>query len=93
MADWLGTSQLDSAELQESGGVVAAGYEPTAPLWTGPLDPELLQALLKRGGAERQGEGWCGPDGRRTAAVSDALIWALERIAEGADGRRRRRRH
>jgi hypothetical protein len=88
VANWLGTPYLDPAELRESGGTVAS-HELTAAAWTSALEPELLHALLKRGGIERDGEDWCATDGRRTTAVGDALVWALERIAHGADGRRR----
>jgi hypothetical protein len=92
VANWLGSPNLDPAELRESGDAVA-GHELTGAAWTSALNPELLHALLKRGGVERDGEDWRAADGRRTKAVGDALVWALERIAQGADsGRRRRRR-
>jgi len=84
VADWLGTPQLDQAELRESGSIVA-GHElmSTGPISATHLEPALLYALLERGGVEPYGEGWRAPDGRRTATVGDALIWALERIARG----------
>jgi hypothetical protein len=88
VADWLGVAQLDPAELRESGSALA-GHELTAAaaaIWTRPVEPALLTALLKRGGVARDGEGWRAPDGRRTTAVGDAFVWALERIAQGADG-------
>jgi len=91
VADWLGLPQLAPAELRESGGDVA-GHEHSDSAWTSALEPELLHCFLKRGGVERDGENWCAPDGRRTTGVGDALVWALERIARGADGGRRRRR-
>jgi hypothetical protein len=85
VADWLGTPQLDQAELRESGSIVAQGHElmSTGPISTTHLEPALLYALLERGGVEPDGEGWRAPDGRRTVTVGDALIWALERIARG----------
>lgn len=91
VADWLGLPQLAAAELRESGSHIG-GCDLPGTAWTGALKPELLHSLLKRGGVERDGEDWRAPDGRRTTAVGDALVWALERIAEGADGGRRRRR-
>lgn len=90
VADWLGLPQLVPAELRESGSDVA-GRELSDAVWTSALEPELLHSLLKRGGVERDGGDWRAPDGRRTTAVGDALVWALERIAQGADGGRRRR--
>jgi len=47
--------------------------------------------VLERGGIKQDREGWRAPDGRRTTAVDDAFVWALERIAQTAEGRRRRR--
>lgn len=91
VADWLGTPQLEPAELRESGRTVPGPSDPSGPTWA-PIEPALVDALLKRAGVECEGEGWRAPDGRRTTAVEDALTWALERIAQGADGGRRRRR-
>ncbi|MGN6588498.1 MAG: hypothetical protein ACTHKT_13675 [Solirubrobacterales bacterium] len=92
VANWLGAPYLDPAELRESGRAVVEHEELAAAAWTSALEPELLHALLKRGGVERDGGDWCAADGRRTTAVGDALLWALERIAQGADGGRRGRR-
>jgi hypothetical protein len=83
------------AELRESDrGLAGHGLTaaPAAAIWTRSLEPALLDALLKPGGVERDGEGWRAPDGRRTTAVGDAFVWALEWIAGDADGGRRRRR-
>lgn len=92
VADWLGLTQLAPAELRESGSVIT-GNDPTSPAatWTGQLEPSLLRMVLKRGEIEQDREGWRAPNGRRTTAVDDAFVWALERIALGAGGRRRRR--
>ncbi len=85
LADWLGLPQLTPAELRESGDTIAGN----AATYADQLEPSLLRILLKRGGIKQDGEGWRAPDGRRTTAVDDAFVWALERIAEGADARRR----
>lgn len=85
VADWLGTPQLDRVELGLRGasdGPRVASVEP--PEFTAThLDPMLLRALLDRGGIKADGQEWLASDGRRTAEVGDALIWALERLAQG----------
>jgi hypothetical protein len=92
VADWLGLPQLAPAELRESGGTIAENpTSPTAASCTGQLEPSLLRRVLKRGGITEDREGWRAPDGRRTTAVDDAFVWALERIAQDAEGRRRQR--
>ncbi len=45
------------------------------------IEPELLRALMKRGGVSLDGAEWVAGDGRRTAVVGDAFLWALESIA------------
>jgi hypothetical protein len=83
VAEWLGTTRLDQGELRES-GVLLSGHEvmcPESPTAATRIDSALLFALIDRGGIEPDGEDWRAPDGRRTGAVGDALLWALERIA------------
>lgn len=85
VAEWLGTRHLDRAELRESGALFS-GHElmcPESPTAATRIDPALLFALIERGGIEPDGEGWRAPDGRRTGAIGDALLWAPERIARG----------
>jgi hypothetical protein len=82
--------QLASAELPESGSTIAENPTSPAATCTGQLEPSLLRMVLKRGGITEDREGWRAPDGRRTTAVGDAFVWALEWIAQDADGRRRR---
>lgn len=85
VAEWLGTRRLDDSELRESGALLT-GHEligvAGSTLVVTRLKPELLCALLERGGVRADGEGWRRPDGRRTVAVGSALVWALERIAK-----------
>jgi hypothetical protein len=47
------------------------------------LTPSLAEALIERAGIERDAESrWVAGDGRRTSAISEALIWALVAIAD-----------
>jgi hypothetical protein len=87
VADWLGLPQFATAELRESGSAITTPPSPAATC-TGKLEPSLLRMVLKRGGIKQDREGWRAPDGRRTTAVDDAFVWALERIAQGVDDRR-----
>jgi len=41
----------------------------------------LALALIRRSGLRREEIEWVGPDGRRTAAIAEAVLWALLRIA------------
>jgi hypothetical protein len=84
VAEWLDMPQLDPAELRR-------GLE--HPLTVRKLaDPEikvvvsgdLALALIRRSGLRREEGEWISPDGRRTAAISEAVLWALLRIAAGA---------
>jgi hypothetical protein len=38
---------------------------------------------MERGGVRLDGEEWVASNGRRTTAVGEALLWALESIAQG----------
>jgi hypothetical protein len=85
VADWLGTTQLDPAELrpsEEAGGHRAVVAQAATDFAVAPVEPGLLRALMERGGIRSDGEGWAASDGRRTMAVEDALLWALENIAQ-----------
>ena len=79
VADWLGTPQLDPTELRPTG----AG-RPAVPSAVAAIEPGLLRDLMERGGVRPEGDEWVASDGRRTTAVGDALLWALESIAHGA---------
>lgn len=79
VAEWLGMVQLDPAELRpsrEAGGLRVPGSGIAA------VDAGLLHALMQRGGIRAEGHEWVTDDGRRTAAVGEALLWALEAIAQ-----------
>ena len=75
VAEWLGTVRLDPAELVPSSGATGAGFTS--------VDAGLLHELMQRGGVRAEGHEWVASDGRRTSAVGDALLWALENIAHG----------
>ena len=79
VAEWLGMVQLDPAELRpsrEAGGVNLPGSGIAS------VDAGLLHELMQRGGIRAEGHEWVASDGRRTTAVGDALLWALESIAQ-----------
>lgn len=77
VAEWMGTVQLDPTELLPSSGAIGAGFAS--------VDAGLLHELMQRGGVRAEGHEWVTSDGRRTSAVGDALLWALESIAQGKD--------
>lgn len=84
VAEWLGTPRLDPAELRPS--VQARGGRPASiqmgmRVAAASIEPELLRALMGRGGVRPDGEEWVADDGRRTLDVGDAFLWALESIA------------
>jgi hypothetical protein len=45
----------------------------------------LAFALIHRSGLHREEGEWVSPDGRRTAAIAEAVLWALLRIGTGAN--------
>lgn len=48
------------------------------------VNRSLARALIERAGLERRDaeDCWLAPDGRRTSATAEALLWALVLIAE-----------
>jgi hypothetical protein len=79
VAEWLGMVQLDPTELRtsrEAGGF----HVPSSGIAA--VDSGLLHALMQRGGIRAEGHEWVTGDGRRSAAVGEALLWALESIAQ-----------
>jgi hypothetical protein len=80
VAEWLGMVQLDLAQLRPSrdaGGLRVPGSGIAA------VDAGLLHSLMERGGIRAEGHEWVAGDGRRTPVVGEALLWALETIAQG----------
>lgn len=86
VAAWLGTPQLDPAELAPRGGsqaVRAADVGHLAPDVTVAVNRSLGEPLIERAGIKRDREGlWVDGEERRTSANAEALIWALVAIAE-----------
>lgn len=83
VAVWLGTLRLDPAEL-----VQGSLQRPTAAHAAAVADVSVAvthslgEALIERAGIRRERNGsWVDSDGRRTAAISEALIWALVALA------------
>lgn len=86
VAAWLGTPQLDPAELAQGArrAARAADVAHLVPDVTVAVNRSLGEALIERAGINRDGDGrWLANDGRRTSAISEALLWALISIAKG----------
>lgn len=84
VAAWLGTPQLDSAELvQGARGRRTAAHAAIVPDVPVTVTHSLGEALIERAGIRRQRDGtWVDAEGRRTSAIAEALTWALVAIAE-----------
>jgi hypothetical protein len=83
VAAWLGTPQLDPAELiQGAPGRRAAAHAPAVPDVPVTVARSLGEALIERAGIRRERDGtWVDARGRRTSAIAEALTWALVAIA------------
>ena len=76
---WLGTSQLDPAELAQG----VRGRRTPAPRLTyrSRSTARLPEALIERAGIHRGGDGtWVRAEAARTSAIAEALTWALVAI-------------
>lgn len=85
VAAWLGTTRLDSAELNQSVRLARradpAHLVPDVNVF---VNPSLGEALIERAGILREDQGeWTSPDGRRTSVIGEALLWAL--VALGSE--------
>jgi hypothetical protein len=81
VAEWLGMPQLDPTELRrglEHPLTVRRLAEPEINI---ALNGDLALSLIHRSGLRREEGEWVSPDGRRTAAIAEAVLWALLRIA------------
>ena len=78
---WLGLPQLDPTALRrglEHPLTVRRLAEPEINI---ALNGDRALALIRRGGLHHEGGEWVGPEGQRTAATAEAVLWALLRIA------------
>jgi hypothetical protein len=85
VAAWLGTPQLDPAELAQGArqAARAADVAHLVPDVTVTVNRSLGEALIERAGIERGGERcWVDAQGRRTSVIAEALIWALVAITD-----------
>jgi hypothetical protein len=80
VAVWLGTPQLDPAELvQGAPGRRTAAHAADVPV---AVTRSLGEALIERAGIRRERDGaWVDSEGRRTSVIAEALTWALVAIA------------
>jgi hypothetical protein len=84
VAAWLGTLRLEPSELAQTAKHAPSPADmahlvPDIPVT---VNRSLGEALIERAGIGRDGEGsWLAADGRRTSTISEALLWALARIA------------
>jgi hypothetical protein len=83
VATWLGTPQLDPAELVQGARVRrTAAHTPGVSDVPVTVTRSLGEALIERAGIRRDdGGAWVHSDGRRTSAIAEALTWALVAIA------------
>jgi hypothetical protein len=83
VATWLGTPQLDPAELvQGAPGRSTAAHAAAVPDVPVTVTRSLGEALIERAGIRRERDGtWVDVEGRRTSAIAEALTWALVAIA------------
>jgi len=82
VAGWLGTPRLDPAELVRGAqGRRTAAHTTAVADVSVAVNRSLGEALIERAGIGRRDGVWIAPDGRRTSAIAEALIWALVAIA------------
>jgi hypothetical protein len=84
VAEWLDMPQLDPAELRRGLEHPLTVRKLADPEISVLVNGDLALALIRRSGLRREEGEWISPDGRRTAAVAEAVLWALLQIAVGA---------
>jgi hypothetical protein len=78
-------SQLDPAELRRGLEHPLTVRRLADPEINVVVNSDLALALIRRSGIRQEEGDWVGPDGRRTSAIAEAVLWALLRIAAGAE--------
>jgi hypothetical protein len=81
VAEWLDVPQLDPTELHRGLEHPLTVRRLAEPEINVVLNGDLALALIRRGGLRQEEGEWVGPEGRRTAAIAEAVLWALLRIA------------
>jgi hypothetical protein len=84
VAEWLDAPRLDPSELRPGLEHPLTVRRLADPEINVALNGDLALALIRRSGICREESEWVGPDGRRTSAIAEAVLWALLRIAAGA---------
>jgi hypothetical protein len=85
VAEWLDMRQLDPSELRpglEHPLTVRKLADPEVKVV---VDGSLALELIRHSGLHREESEWVSPDGRRTAAIAEAVLWSTLRIATRAE--------
>jgi hypothetical protein len=81
VAEGLDIPQLDPSELRRGLEHPLTVRKLANPEINVVLNGDLALALIRRSGLRREESEWVNPDGRRTTAIAEAVLWALLRIS------------
>lgn len=84
VAEWLEAPRLDPSELRPGLEHPLTVKKLAEPEINVVVNGGLALALITRSGLRREEGEWISPDGRRTSAIAEAVLWALLQIAAGA---------
>jgi hypothetical protein len=85
VAEWLEAPRLDPSELRPGLEHPLTVRKLAEPEINVVVNGGLALALITRSGLRREEGEWVSPDGRRTSAIAEAVLWALLRIATRAN--------
>jgi hypothetical protein len=85
VAEWLETPRLDPSELRPGLEHPLTVRKLAEPEINVVVNGGLALALITRSGLRQEEGAWVSPDGRRTSAIAEAVLWALLRIATGTE--------